>query len=390
MGFLFARNPNLDTTGQCKMYNTRVNGKFKYACIYNLGAEESHYTGVQLRNAYVDEGNSITSVVKVVWANLDNITSPCSTPSGSSSCVAPIIDGNSSIVYTGGGSGSAVYIGDGPVNNFVIRDSYLNSNGLCKILFKNTLTTGNLYGPYAFENIHCEGASLYSIYGYVNALHYLRLINYVDFCHTNNGIQIVGAPGSLYYAYIDKPQFAGGTFQKVHAAYSIISSYIIGTPGDLLYVEAGHDIRASHIELPNIANATAGNQIEGTRLISSHQSLDAHVSYGARTTLGIGKSTGIYVDKTIASGTLAVSQSITRIRPESGTTDDLVTITGLNDGDILVLFPKTANDVITVKHGTGNIYLSGGIDVALSNVNDSLVFVYCGGACVELCRSIKH
>ena len=57
-------------------------------------------------------------------------------------------------------------------------------------------------------------------------------------------------------------------------------------------------------------------------------------------------------------------------------TDDLDTINGGSDGDLLILSTlDNARDVV-VKHNTGNILLSGAADRTLSNVNKRLVLLY--------------
>ena len=55
--------------------------------------------------------------------------------------------------------------------------------------------------------------------------------------------------------------------------------------------------------------------------------------------------------------------------------DDLDTINGGIDGDIVIL--KRGDDIITVKHGTGNITLPGGADVVLAANNDMLTLQWC-------------
>lgn len=60
--------------------------------------------------------------------------------------------------------------------------------------------------------------------------------------------------------------------------------------------------------------------------------------------------------------------------------DDLATITGpQRDGQTIIL--KTSNNSrdVTVKHGTGNISLAGGVDFTLDTVNDKIVLQWTGG-----------
>lgn len=69
----------------------------------------------------------------------------------------------------------------------------------------------------------------------------------------------------------------------------------------------------------------------------------------------------------ISSGAITVTQSAHRLQPESGTADDLDTISGTSDGDRGTLYlTDEATDTITVKHGTGNISCPGGSDITLT------------------------
>lgn len=92
---------------------------------------------------------------------------------------------------------------------------------------------------------------------------------------------------------------------------------------------------------------------------------------------------------TIASGAITAVQAVHKLQPESGTTDDLVTINGMDAGDILILYVSDeGTDTITIKHGTGNISCVGGDDIALSEgavicyFDGTTVFVSGGGGVV--------
>jgi len=85
---------------------------------------------------------------------------------------------------------------------------------------------------------------------------------------------------------------------------------------------------------------------------------------------------------TISGGEITVTQSNHKLQPESGTTDDLDTISGTTAGKILVLYVSDAGtDTITIKHGTGNISCLGASDVDLSQ--GSAIF-YSDGTTVYL------
>lgn len=76
---------------------------------------------------------------------------------------------------------------------------------------------------------------------------------------------------------------------------------------------------------------------------------------------------------TLASDTVTVTQNVHTIAAETGTTDDLATINGGTDRQLLIIQADTG-DTITVKHGTGNINLNGAADFDLSGDKTLLLF----------------
>lgn len=72
-------------------------------------------------------------------------------------------------------------------------------------------------------------------------------------------------------------------------------------------------------------------------------------------------------EKTVSGGVLTVDKSRHKVQPQSGTTDDIDTITGIPDGGTLYIYASDAGtDTLTLKHGTGNLSCVGGTDVAIS------------------------
>lgn len=91
-------------------------------------------------------------------------------------------------------------------------------------------------------------------------------------------------------------------------------------------------------------------------------------------------------EKTVSSGELTVTSSRHKVQPESGTSDDIDTISGMSDNSILVMYVSDAGtDTLTLKHGTGNLSCPGGADVSISTgyitcfKSGSTVFVSGGG-----------
>jgi hypothetical protein len=81
--------------------------------------------------------------------------------------------------------------------------------------------------------------------------------------------------------------------------------------------------------------------------------------------------------KTIASGVVTVDGAgYYRIATEgSASSDDLDTINGTSAGDIIIITPSTADNVI-VKHNTGNIFLYGEADVFLNDTNKGIMLFH--------------
>jgi parallel beta-helix repeat protein len=79
-------------------------------------------------------------------------------------------------------------------------------------------------------------------------------------------------------------------------------------------------------------------------------------------------------DVTIASGVITASRPYHRLHPESGTTDDIDTITPPYDSKFLLLHSYSATYSITVKDGTGNIDING--DCTLSDPTHTLYLMY--------------
>lgn len=87
--------------------------------------------------------------------------------------------------------------------------------------------------------------------------------------------------------------------------------------------------------------------------------------------------------------TVAVDYAVYPIQPESSTTDDLATIvtTSNVDGRVVVVRNNNSANTITVKHGTGNIYLADGADYAMNATGDYLALIMRGSNYYELFRT---
>jgi hypothetical protein len=77
-----------------------------------------------------------------------------------------------------------------------------------------------------------------------------------------------------------------------------------------------------------------------------------------------------------------------KVETESGAaTDDLDTINGANNGDVLILRPTNGAHTVVVKHATGNIRLDGSVDFSMDSSLDTIVLLYAATLWVELSRS---
>jgi len=86
--------------------------------------------------------------------------------------------------------------------------------------------------------------------------------------------------------------------------------------------------------------------------------------------IDISRILGLPITSTVLStDALAPTSSAVVVQAESGVTDDLATITGLSDDDVLVLYADSG-DTITLKHqaspSADQIKLQGGVDLTLS------------------------
>lgn len=93
---------------------------------------------------------------------------------------------------------------------------------------------------------------------------------------------------------------------------------------------------------------------------------------------------------TIDTGEINVTQSYHRVETESGDgTDNLDTITGGVEGDILVLRAEdSTHDVVVRDASVGdNIQLAGGANFTLDDADDIIVLIYDGAEWLEISRS---
>lgn len=96
------------------------------------------------------------------------------------------------------------------------------------------------------------------------------------------------------------------------------------------------------------------------------------------------------VEVTISSGVIAYTNSYHKVDTEgNAATDDLVTISGGSAGKTLWLRLENAARQVVLKHGTGNIFLSGSEDVTLETTAQVVHLLCVGTAWVQIGGAAK-
>jgi hypothetical protein len=91
---------------------------------------------------------------------------------------------------------------------------------------------------------------------------------------------------------------------------------------------------------------------------------------------------------TIATGVVTIASTYSTFydidtQGDAGS-DDLVTINGGEDGEIIIIRAENAARTVVVKHDTGNIVLQGAVDHALCNTIQMLMLRYDGSDWIEI------
>jgi hypothetical protein len=165
-----------------------------------------------------------------------------------------------------------------------------------------------------------------------------------------------------------------------------------GDPTDLSAAQVATIINSSlnHTALTNIgtnSHAAVDAHISST---ASHGATGAVVGTTNTQTLDNKTLSKLLVsrsDLTLASDAITVTGCYHRVDTQGGAaTDDLATINGAATGQIIILQSVASSRDVTVKNGTGNIFLSGS-DFVLDNSRDFIVLICTGGELNEICRS---
>lgn len=150
----------------------------------------------------------------------------------------------------------------------------------------------------------------------------------------------------MYFVHVDRHGNTKGTFSAIWL-------------GEYLYHHADLDtyirLQADNIQL--VAGGVQGAQIDTAGLLAS---------YGFR----LGRST-----VTIAAGEITATRAFHLVETQAAAaTDDLDTINGWVDGDVLVLTPYDNGHTVVVKDNTGNIQCAG--DFSMDSFHDTMTLVF--------------
>lgn len=85
----------------------------------------------------------------------------------------------------------------------------------------------------------------------------------------------------------------------------------------------------------------------------------------------------------ISGGVITVTNTFHSVRVASGTTDDLDTINGGVDGQILFIRPYDNNDIV-IKNDTDNILCNGASDITLNTSRDIAMLIYQSDTWIQL------
>jgi hypothetical protein len=140
------------------------------------------------------------------------------------------------------------------------------------------------------------------------------------------------------------------------------------------------DTVATTINMGGAATTVDIGAATGTTTIKNDLVSDGSVTVGDMLNLGTA------TELTIATGVITATRSYHLVDTElDAASDDLDTINGGTEGDILVLRPANAARTVVLKDGADNLLLAG--DFSLDANADVIVLLFIGGFWVELTRS---
>jgi len=154
--------------------------------------------------------------------------------------------------------------------------------------------------------------------------------------------------------------------------------YVGGTAGidAALYAANGY-VRVGTGATPDVTPGDDDVFVEGTLEVDGASRFDGDTVINATANLGSDS------ELTISGGVITATKSFHNVDTEGdGASDDLDTINGGTEGDILTIVANNAGRSVVVKNGTGNIVCGG--DHTLDNTGDTFIAIYDGTNWLEL------
>lgn len=169
----------------------------------------------------------------------------------------------------------------------------------------------------------------------------------------------------------DTTMAASGTNKK------LTSAYVVTTTGDAATISGGGTITLGGNDL------TVGKSCAVAGEDTTNGFLQAQTFHNF-----------VILDRdsiTISGGSITPTSSYVLLDTEgAAATDDLVSIATGTTGQLLFLQTASSARDVTLKHGTGNLYLSGGADFTLDNLRCSIMLVAVGTEWREVSHSHNH
>jgi len=174
------------------------------------------------------------------------------------------------------------------------------------------------------------------------------------------GIRIDATSASTTVDAAGGIRIAGGSARGIYCVRDSTSAYTTGAVAAIIQTNAGDDQPALEVQQDGSAQAILCNGF-----------------------LGLGAPTEL----TIATGIVTATRSYHTIDTEAdAASDDLDTINGGNNGDILICKSAAPGRVVTFKDGTGNLLLAG--DFVADNARDTITLLWGTGlGWMEISRS---
>jgi hypothetical protein len=127
---------------------------------------------------------------------------------------------------------------------------------------------------------------------------------------------------------------------------------------------------SSRAEFGCLGNDNFTLKVSPDNFSTSYEALSINKDDGWATFLGVKVKPA--AELTISSGVVTVVQTSHKIDTEGNTaSDDLVTISGGSEGEIIILEPENDARTVVLKHGTGNIRNASASDVSLTAYGQS-------------------